>query len=487
MDVINIVSYKEEIKAKIQEDLQDSISHLQRHNDELLDLLKSLLLAENQVTESLTTSRKQVKESCSKLRQLLLEVVSTREQELLAKLEQVEEEALSPLLDCKKLLSESLRSSQELLEHGQVLSSEAGRSYEPGKHSSSNTHVMITKESISKFQKQAALRNCLPSVPDLHGVVSVSVTFTASIPALLTSLLQQYGEVRWLGPVQITSVFEKPGALMVHWEEISSEVDDDEGDEEQREFVLQCSGADEELEFAHYRTVYTGPDDSFLLQQLCTGAKYWLRVAHLIDNLARTCKVCGAGPAKPVERSTTTEVCADVCAWSLPRQSSTSLPHYRWGDSEDWRVADDGRLATKVNSSASVLCSAAAQVMPGYSISLQIVSGNEGCCDEGMAISWQALASPDALTAPGTIFLSATGSVIVDGDSRSMKLPCLSQGSVVTVIVEPTSCSSRLRVHTETGGKRVTYDWPVPEKFAADPRLYFCACFSGPAWAVRVF
>lgn len=64
----------------------------------------------------------------------------------------------------------------------------------------------------------------MPSVPELHAVASVSVSFPSSTPSLLTSLLQSYGEVNWLGPVQITHVEEKPGALMVYWEEVNFEL-----------------------------------------------------------------------------------------------------------------------------------------------------------------------------------------------------------------------------------------------------------------------
>ncbi|KAF2355634.1 hypothetical protein FHG87_013610 [Trinorchestia longiramus] len=481
LDLNDVASFKDQVKAKIKEDLEDSLSHLHMHKDELGELLKKLQLAEDQVTESITASRKEVEDSCSSLLQLLTNVITRRQQDLLAKLDKVEEEALSPLHDCKSLLSESVQSTHVLLEQGHALCCSTAKGAADAKN------PVITKDSVYKFQKQAALRNCLPSVPEPHAVASVSVEFAAATPSVVTTLLQQYGRVRWVGPVQITTVLERPGSLMVHWQEVSSEDEDD--DDEEREFVLQCSGANEDLAFAQYRTVYTGPESCFLLQQVCTGAKYWLRVAHVLDRREEeTCLICGSEAVFPPVSSECTDADGSASGtWSLPRQCSTNLPHYRWSDTEGWRVADEGRLATKTCSEASVICTAEAQVAIDCSLSLLMVSGSDGCCDDGVALSWRPPTAPDLLSAPGCLFLSATGSVIVDGEPRLMKLPCLSPGSVVSVNVEHTASSSKLRVHMETAGKRVTYDWPVPAEFSTDPRLYFCACFAGPSWTVRVY
>ncbi|KAG8245620.1 Cytokine receptor-like factor 3 [Homalodisca vitripennis] len=61
----------------------------------------------------------------------------------------------------------------------------------------------------------------LPAVPNMEEVPAI--TFQLNLDSLQSSLVSSIlsaGEVSRMGPVQITSVLEKPGALLVHWEEV---------------------------------------------------------------------------------------------------------------------------------------------------------------------------------------------------------------------------------------------------------------------------
>uniref|UniRef100_A0A6A7FQI7 Cytokine receptor-like factor 3 n=2 Tax=Hirondellea gigas TaxID=1518452 RepID=A0A6A7FQI7_9CRUS len=390
--------------------------------------------------------------------------------------------------------------------------------------------LIVTKDRISKFQTKAALNNCLPSVPELCSVACASVLFESTTAQQLLPVLQQYGTVRRQGPVQITLVHEKPGALMLYWEEV---IDEDEDDNtEQREFVLQCSNASTAIlddatavtfrtadntaaadtivtastisattavtttaplvtsaaDAVQYRTVYQGSEDSFLLQQLCTGANYWLRVT-------RKTSVPDAEVTTPKAQSTTGLHEGLLDAWSLPKLCSTTVPHYRWdaGSSDNnntigWRVADDGRLASKESNECCVITSSSAQLLPDCTITLQVVVAGVGCSDEGFAVSWQPLTTQRQLTAPGTLFVGATGSVVVDGVQRLMQLPALCSGSCVSYSVEqPDPRTPKLRIHVETADKLVTYEWAVPTSIRKEPRLYFSACFADQHWSIRVY
>ena len=127
-------------------------------------------------------------------------------------------------------------------------------------------------------------------------------TLTSVLP-----MLQLYGSVRRMAPVQIIHCEERPGAVLVCWEEVSNqalnffyyiqferyilpiilvvnmsgyfknfvrsfhsaivqvEEDDDELSTIECEYVLQCSRAnDPDQHAASYTTVYTGPDDRCL-------------------------------------------------------------------------------------------------------------------------------------------------------------------------------------------------------------------------------
>ena len=60
----------------------------------------------------------------------------------------------------------------------------------------------------------------LPSVPELYCVASVSVVLPSKTEALVTNAISQHGTVNKQGPVQIINVEEKPGALLIQWEEV---------------------------------------------------------------------------------------------------------------------------------------------------------------------------------------------------------------------------------------------------------------------------
>jgi len=61
----------------------------------------------------------------------------------------------------------------------------------------------------------------LPAVPNLEEVPDVSFQCPVeSIRAELERTLTGVGRVSRMGPVQVTEVEEKPGALLVRWEEV---------------------------------------------------------------------------------------------------------------------------------------------------------------------------------------------------------------------------------------------------------------------------
>lgn len=61
----------------------------------------------------------------------------------------------------------------------------------------------------------------LPAVPPLEEVPYVSFQCDiSSIEEQFRTNLQSLGRISRMGPVQITEMDEKPGALLIHWEEV---------------------------------------------------------------------------------------------------------------------------------------------------------------------------------------------------------------------------------------------------------------------------
>lgn len=61
----------------------------------------------------------------------------------------------------------------------------------------------------------------LPEVPSLSEVPFITTNFTDDLFKEIQSLVDSDGRVYERAPVQITEVEERPGALLVKWEEVS--------------------------------------------------------------------------------------------------------------------------------------------------------------------------------------------------------------------------------------------------------------------------
>ncbi|XP_042230897.1 cytokine receptor-like factor 3, partial [Homarus americanus] len=136
------------------------------------------------------------------------ESVNKRRQNLLDEVQEVEEEARGPLDQCGCVLETRVREAAERIEQGKRLQKHGG---------------VMAKDTVIRFQEEAAAMTSLPEVPALCAVPSVSVEFPGE-PSLIEEvqdLIDQAGRVSRMGPVQITNIVEQPGALLVSWEEVS--------------------------------------------------------------------------------------------------------------------------------------------------------------------------------------------------------------------------------------------------------------------------
>lgn len=435
--------YRRHVQTQISHDLVDTIATLEQHQDHLLQLCDQLTLAKKQVTDSASETKATINKVFESFIAAVSEAVDTRRKKLLDEVQQVEEEALGPLEQCGCVLDSRVKETAERVEQGKRLQKHGG---------------VLAKDTVIRFQEEAAAMTSLPEVPALCAVPSVSVDFPSdpSMIEEMQDLIDQAGRVSRMGPVQITNIVEQPGALLVSWEEVDEDVSDDG-----LEFCFECSnsGANDHHTAVFY-TKYVGPDYSFLLRDLKAGESYLLRVASRRE---------GSSTFGP---------------WSLVQSAVTNIPHFRWkkGHSSGWSIADDGRLASKKTSDLEVLHSDGPLLKSGSSVLFKVVSGGVGCSDEGLGLCCQPVTGPEQLLLPGTLFLSAQGCVFLDGISRVTRLPAIQDKSQVSFAVEKVS-STKLRVYIESQEKQVTYEWGVPN---AHDGLYFVATFGEPRWKISV-
>lgn len=438
--------YRRHVQTQLSHDLVDAIGSLQQHQHHLQQLSEQLELATKQVKSSATETKDTINATLDAFLATVNEAVSARRQQLLDEVQQVEEEALGPLEQCGRELACRLEEVEERVTQGQRLQRHSG---------------VMARDTVLRFQEEAAAMTSLPEVPALCAVPSVSVEFPRdpSLEEEVRELVGRAGRVSRMGPVQITNIVEQPGALLVSWEEVDEDVSD-----EGLEFCLECSNTGAtDPHAAVFSRKYEGPDYSFLLRDLKAGENYLLRVASRRE---------GASCFGP---------------WSLVQAASTNRSHFKWSSSSNnassaWTVADDGRLACKTSDEPEVLHSEAPLLKPGSSVLFKILRGGGGCSDEGLGLSCMPVMGPEHLLLPGTLFLSAQGCVFLDGVSRVTRLPAIQDKSQVSFAVEKVS-SSKVRVYIESQEKQVTYEWGVP---SAQDGLYFLASFGEPRWKISV-
>ncbi|XP_045112301.1 cytokine receptor-like factor 3 isoform X1 [Portunus trituberculatus] len=438
--------YRRHVQTQLSHDLVDAIASLQQHQHHLQQLSEQLELATKQVKSSATETKDTINATLDAFLVTVNEAVTARRHQLLDEVQQVEEEALVPLEQCGRELACRLDEVEERVTQGQRLQRHSG---------------VMARDTVLRFQEEAAAMTSLPEVPALCAVPSVSVEFPSDplMEEEVRELVGRAGRVSRMGPVQITNIVEQPGALLVSWEEVDEDVSD-----EGLEFCLECSNTGAtDPHAAVFTRKYEGPDYSFLLRDLKAGENYLLRVASRRE---------GASCFGP---------------WSLVQAASTNTSHFKWGSSPTnassaWTVADDGRLACKTSDEPEVLHSEAPLLKPGSSVLFKILRGGGGCSDEGLGLSCMPVMGPEHLLLPGTLFLSAQGCVFLDGVSRVTRLPAIQDKSQVSFAVEKVS-SSKVRVYIESQEKQVTYEWGVP---SAQDGLYFLASFGEPRWKISV-
>ncbi|KAG0720756.1 Cytokine receptor-like factor 3 [Chionoecetes opilio] len=461
--------YRRHVQTQLSHDLVDAIANLQQHHHHLQQLSEQLEQATTQVRSSATDTKDAINATLDGLLASVHDAVTAKRQQLLDEVQevgvcvslsvgvgmydfaatyhlnllQVEEEALGPLEQCGREVAGRLEEAGQRVAQGERLQHHSG---------------VMARDTVLRFQEEAAAMTSLPEVPALCAVPSVSVDFPSdpSLEEEVRELVARAGRVSRMGPVQITNIVEQPGALLVSWEEVDEDVSD-----EGLEFSLEVSntGAADHHSAVFCRR-YEGPDYSFLLRDMKAGEAYLLRVASRREGSA------AFGP------------------WSLVQTASTNISHFKWssGNGGGWSVVDAGRLAIKMSCDSEVLHSEAPLLKPGSGVLFKILRGGGGCSDEGLGLSCAPVTGPEHLLLPGTLFLSAQGCVFLDGVSRVTRLPPIQDKSLVSFAVEKVS-STKVRVYIESQEKQVTYEWGVPN---AQDGLYFVASFGEPRWKISV-
>ncbi|KAE8739490.1 hypothetical protein FOCC_FOCC014986 [Frankliniella occidentalis] len=431
-----------------EESLRDTMDSAREYVTRLEELVKSVEAAEHQVESSASQSTNEVVKTFNQLSDSILDVLNKRKESLLSEISTIRQDGLAPLRACRDVIASKLANTKTYIAEGGDILRIGG---------------MAVSESTEKFCEKASFLGSLPAVPQLEEVPYVSFQCNVvGIEDQIGKSVQSLGRVSRMGPVQITQMDEKPGALLVHWEEI-----DFEHSVDIHAFRLQYAYGDirnqPHLMDTNFHDVYEGPDTQYLVRDLRPSSTYTFRVSCLVEGES------------------------DWSAWSLPRVGSSNITPFSWTQNNpNYSVTNEGKIACKISNESSMLCSCSAQFGPGHCIEFTVLEcGNKGV-EQGLVLCSGPI-KDGSLMQPGMLFLNAEGSIFVDGVEKMMKLPPLKVGAKVCFLCELIR-EDKLRMHIGTADKTVIYDWtPVcVANETTPPKLYFAISFQSKGWKILV-
>ncbi|XP_021931889.1 cytokine receptor-like factor 3 isoform X2 [Zootermopsis nevadensis] len=406
----------------------ETVDTAKEYASKLEDLIKSVEVAKEQVNASTQKAIEDIDSAFDLFTSVLVDALHKRRNVLKAEAFRFQEEGLIPLKECHDLIAGKLKSTKLYVEEGHNILRAGGLS---------------SSEETLMFSEKASLLGSLPAVPSLEEVPDISFQCPVeSVRVKLQQTLSGVGKVSRMGPVQVTEVDEKPGALLVRWEEV-----DFERVVDIHSFRLQMAYDDVRGQMSllkgNFHDIYFGPECQYLVRDLCPGVPYTFRVS---------CQVEG-----DIEWS----------AWSLPHVATTNYAPFCWDlSNSNYKITNENKIATKTSTDQSVLFSSSAQFGPGHSIEFTVLDCGVGCSDEGV----------------GLVDTRVKGSVFVDGREKTTKLPRLDKGSKVSFTCEHIR-DSKVRVNIDSNNKTVTYDWNIS---SPDLKLSFAICFGECNWKVLV-
>ncbi|XP_067136712.1 cytokine receptor-like factor 3 [Centruroides vittatus] len=428
-------------------EVKESLSTGKDYLKHLQDLLDQLGIAVRQVDQSAKKSENLVKDYFTNITKLITTTLERRRDQLLTEITTFYNEAIVPLVECQKEIEENMAATSAVLREGENILKK---------------DVPVSSEQITSYLSKTSMIGLLPEVPNPAQVANINVNFSTKLLPEISSLIHNHGFVSAFSPVQIIHVEERPGGLVIHWEET------DEENIEERTFGLQyCSGnvrKNPQL-VNNYEFAYKGPEKSYLVRDIQYRKQYTFRVSCCVKN-------------------------GEWKRWSEPHIAMTTIPNYEWeSNNPNYNLTNDNKIATKLESvGSSNLYSKLSLQRINHSIKFHILDvGEQEEIDEGLALVDTSQTKKDAaFLQPGVIFINMKGNVYVNGNVMTNHLPTLKRNSMVIFDVEPLDSNGKIRVTIRTENQEITYDWKAREGNSTHLDIYFAVFFRSCGWKILV-
>ncbi|KAK9703271.1 hypothetical protein QE152_g29447 [Popillia japonica] len=411
----------------------ESVNAAQDYIQALTGLENEVKNAEKQIETSANDAEILIKQSFSNLLTEIKKTLENRQQLLLQQIDKVRERSLKPLRDCRNIIVTKIDNTKTF------------------KELANNVMTDNRLYNAVTFEKNMSMLGSLPEVPQLKEVPYISYHYESVVYKDIIDSCKTLGSIQSIAPVQIASLVEKPGSVLVEF--ISVEQEDKLTDIQ--EYRLQKAYLNDGG--ACYQDCYIGPETQFLVRDLQVNEVYLFRVC---------CKFEGA---------------STWSSWSIPQSGKTTIKPYSWKDHLSFILRNEHKIAKPNDDVVAVLYSNGPQFHVGYSIEFVFLE-----CDIKLEGTFIGLSLHSNFNTPeelmcDSLLVEATGAVYVNGIKKSTRLPEMQVGSKVCFRCELLN-ESKILMSVECSGKQVTYDWSM----SADDKMYFLASFNSTKWKIMV-
>ncbi|KAB0802518.1 hypothetical protein PPYR_04707 [Photinus pyralis] len=405
--------------------------------NEYLQLLTNLQVEIGNAEQQINTTAKETEsEITTVFSHLVTEITNSlinRRDELINNAQEVQRKGVLPLRQCQTIINNKIANTKSFINEGNDLLKSAN------------------KKGLVEFNRKSTLLGSLPEVPPLKEVPYISFHYDTNEESNLTNICRQFGDVIHISPVQITSLLERPGAILVEW--AISENEDHFVDVQ--DYHLQWAfGTVNNLE-SNFHTCYIGPNLQYLVKDLNLNQNYSFRVR---------CKYEGDTQWSP---------------WSLPQVCQTTIKSFSWVETDNFTLTNDNKIALSLLNTTSFVCSRRIEFNVGYSIEFTFLE-----CDVNLNDNYVGLTSESTLkgsiTNSSSVCVEANGSIFGSGVKKITRFPPVIKGSKICF-----SCvyrdDNKLRINIDCNENRVTYDWTVDHR-----NIYIVAQFNSPNWKIMI-
>lgn len=192
------------------------------------------------------------------------------------------------------------------------------------------------------FDRNTSTLGSLPEVPQLKEVPCISYNFEPTVHKEIIDSCKSYGSITSIAPVQISSLVEKPGSILVIFEGIEQE----DKLTDIQEFRLQKAFMNAKV--IDYQDCYIGSESQYLVRDLQINETYLFRVC---------CKFEGS---------------SSWSSWSIPQSAKTTIKSYSWKENKTYLLRNDRRIAKPCCEPVNILYSDGPQFQVGYSIEFTV-------------------------------------------------------------------------------------------------------------------